>query len=509
MSAKFRLMIVDDEVPFCRELGRMIEELSADFTVAGVAYDGEEALEHMRVWKPDVVFTDIRMQVMDGLQFLEQARKIDPELITVVISAFPDFHYAQKAMQLRTEDYLVKPVKEEQLHRLLKALLHKCLLLRERRETAVLQALLARKPVSAIPASMAFARYRLLLICAGAYCKTTTDSMHPGHVYWDMADRRPEIAALLPATSRMWLLDGLYENERLLLVADQGDDMPDARPSLSGQLFERLRHERIPLTVIAMPPVSDIRQLAGAMSAARFMLLKGAVFGGSVLIEEQEERSANPVDPHNDEREKRLANMIRTGDKEAFLHELKELLETGKQQQWKQHRVEHAIKRVADLFERQFAGDAAGRKTNRLDLETILSVSIGYEELLRSVSFQFAALFAGVGQGNVQTGFHGRLIADVERYLQEHFASPIMLQDLSEQFGLVPHYLSGLFRRNTGLTPGEYITKLRMEKAKQLIEEQPGVLLKQVAEAVGYQDPYYFSKVFKKATGLSPSQYMK
>ncbi|MBO9610869.1 MAG: helix-turn-helix domain-containing protein, partial [Paenibacillaceae bacterium] len=219
----------------------------------------EDALESLRRLKPDAVITDIRMQVMDGLQFLEQARSVDPDLIAVVLSAYPDFHYAQKALQLHAEDYLVKPVNEDELRRLLAVLARKC------------------------------------------------EARRPHHV------NRP-----FPGTPDVVSADG------------------------------------------KTPPVH-----------------------------------------------------------------------------------------------------------------------------------------------------HDKLLADVERYLQEHFASPVMLQELSSRFGLVPHYLSALFRKRTGETPGEYVTRLRVEEAKRLIDAQPGVLLKQVADAVGFQDPFYFSKVFKKATGQSPSQYMK
>jgi len=95
----------------------------------------------------------------------------------------------------------------------------------------------------------------------------------------------------------------------------------------------------------------------------------------------------------------------------------------------------------------------------------------------------------------------------VRQYLAEHYPEDISSETLSARFGFVPSYLSKVFRRQTGISPTEYLTGLRMAKAKELLASKPGLLIRDAAMLVGYKDPYYFSKLFKKATGLWPSEY--
>jgi len=100
-------------------------------------------------------------------------------------------------------------------------------------------------------------------------------------------------------------------------------------------------------------------------------------------------------------------------------------------------------------------------------------------------------------------------VDQIELYLSAHYAEDISSETLSARFGLVPSYLSKVFRRQTGMSPTEYLTKLRLEKSKDLLKTRPGLLIRDAAALVGFQDPYYFSKLFKKTTGLWPSQYQE
>ena len=102
-----------------------------------------------------------------------------------------------------------------------------------------------------------------------------------------------------------------------------------------------------------------------------------------------------------------------------------------------------------------------------------------------------------------------KLLTDIEAYLQEHYAENITNTQLSRQFGLVPSYLSKLFKTYMGVTPSKYLTSLRIEQAKRLIEASPRRLSKEIASAVGFSDSLYFSRVFKKETNYSPAEYKR
>lgn len=95
----------------------------------------------------------------------------------------------------------------------------------------------------------------------------------------------------------------------------------------------------------------------------------------------------------------------------------------------------------------------------------------------------------------------------LETYLHENYKQEISFQELGEKFGFTPEYLGKLFKKHTGETPSKYLTKLRMNKAKQLLLNNPEMEIQMVGELVGYKDGFYFSRAFKSHTGIQPSEF--
>ena len=110
-----RVMIVEDEPHAQRRLQRMIERLDDFFRIEATAMDGEEALDILKTTRCDVVFTDIRMPIMDGVELMQRVRRQYPEMMLVVLSGYSDFSYVSEAVRSQAVDYLLKPLTEEAL----------------------------------------------------------------------------------------------------------------------------------------------------------------------------------------------------------------------------------------------------------------------------------------------------------------------------------------------------------------------------------------------------------
>lgn len=95
----------------------------------------------------------------------------------------------------------------------------------------------------------------------------------------------------------------------------------------------------------------------------------------------------------------------------------------------------------------------------------------------------------------------------IANYLQEHYQQDISFQEVSEKFGFTPEYLSRIFKKYTGETPSKYLTKLRINKAKLLLLNEPDIEIQKIGELAGYKDGFYFSRVFKSFTGMKPSEF--
>ena len=116
------ILIVEDEPRASRGLKNLIESAGAQYEVVGEALDGREALEMMHTLEPDVVMTDIRMPVMDGMSLIRAARSQNRKSRFVIISAYEEFDIARQALSLGVEDYLVKPLMAEDVHSMLEKL---------------------------------------------------------------------------------------------------------------------------------------------------------------------------------------------------------------------------------------------------------------------------------------------------------------------------------------------------------------------------------------------------
>ena len=118
-SKPIRILIVEDEILLLKNIKKKIQSAGSFFTVAGESTNGREAWDMIRMLRPDVVFTDIRMPIMDGLTLSGMINETYPEIRTVIISGYDDFEYARTALSNRVYDYLLKPVKIEELKKLL------------------------------------------------------------------------------------------------------------------------------------------------------------------------------------------------------------------------------------------------------------------------------------------------------------------------------------------------------------------------------------------------------
>lgn len=155
---------------------------------------------------------------------------------------------------------------------------------------------------------------------------------------------------------------------------------------------------------------------------------------------------------------------------------------------------------------RHHAFDYCVKPVNIQDAQLLLqrlAVHLQKRELFPIVlpSSDMPSQTAPSGNPIADSSFHELLV-----YVKTHFTDRLLLKDLAEQFSLTPNYCSSLFTKTTGMAFSQYLTRLRMEKASQLLENKD-LTIREIAQLTGYDDLIYFSKVFKKYYSLTPSQY--
>ncbi|MDL2206656.1 response regulator [Eubacteriales bacterium OttesenSCG-928-N13] len=376
-----RVMIVEDEPPIQRAIKAMIERIGDGFEVAGVAGDGEQALRLLAEDNFDVIFTDIRMPVMDGLQLMEVVHARHPNIMQVVISSYGTFEYSSHALRAHALDYLLKPVSEQDLTELLGRIRQQYTQRRRARLTRALSAGINRALTDDENASVEEEGTQEVLMAL----------FSASPAYWNQINLEDMIEDLLGELhSFTWVFKGDSDSNRVVLL-----DVRSGMLELIEYIYEYMCDQ---------PDAPDIRcacMKQGVMlpdTRATLRLLGDAIARietGSAFI---------PLDP----------------PPESGVHPLGE---------------------------------------------------------------------------------------QVRQYLDEHYDQHITNQTLAEQFGYVPSYISLLFRKSLGISPSDYLNNLRLERAKQMMHDEPHMMVKQIAERVGFKNQYHFSKAFKKHTGLWPTDY--
>lgn len=525
----YKVFLVDDEIAIREGIRNSLLWKDNDFVLVGEAPDGEIALPMLQDERPDILITDIRMPFMDGLQLCKEVKRLMPWMKIIILSGHDDFNYARQAMSLGVQQYLLKPISSVEL---LESLNHvKSNITQERMNRSNLERLQQRfsygnrlvkeKLLSAIlldppdksSAQKLLEQLRGLGINLIAACYAVVDFAYMS-ANGDRTAQRDVLYSLAQNNAgTIHLCEGKHGSLAIVL----GDNAADIEErtyafarSATGEL-ERMNCTQI-LTSIG-ETVFDYTKLMHSAQTARnirhVLCARGKDFASSRIV---------GIDELSDEPPANVALDIRPMFEQMQYTDTAQIADNlyAYAQSLGSSDIHSAV--AADYFHvetlitamrivREAGGDpkavlntdeyeqrllAKGNKTEK-DLPAATSL------LTRAVSYRDAH---DTSQSNAP-------IARARAYLAQHFTNPnLMLQDVSGFVGMSNSRFSTVFAQKTGNTFTEHLTALRIGKAQELLRAT-NMRSSQIAVAVGYNDPHYFSYLFKKNTSITPSEYRR
>ena len=519
--AKDRLLnvlIVDDELPLREEL-RLFDWAAHGFRLAGEAENGEMALRFCREWAPDVVITDITMPIMDGITLFRRLREEGIDLQVILLTCHSEFGYAREAIQLGAVEYLIKVEMDDPdiVRALSKA-----------RQAHERQRLLSTKEAEA-------KRWELSKVLAQA-CTSGKGGQKTEllHMLKRLYGLKPPLrsCALHVELKRELRLLGLREVEEYLIELEH-NGMPlrwaaagegiyllvsgvEAREAEDGGAAEA-GWEAEDLIRLADGLEEELSYLNGAL---RIYAVTAPRPAGTEeeAVDQFRLLSEKPLDafyepegrifPGGAEKGKGPGESMAVLDKlAATLPDTERLLafireELGK---WAFANRLHpaALQSWASLQLRQRHG-ADGAEGLWEDAARACTEAGNIDELT-------AVLLHMLKPAVTDKGAKRKLrkeIADAQRFIREHLDQSLTLVSVAKQVGLSSHYLSRLFRIETGSSFNDYVTQQRMEKAIGLLQNTT-MRVYEVGNAVGIPSYRYFTATFRQYTGVSPTFYKK
>ena len=493
-----RVLVVEDEKLIRVNIAEKIEQGSERFAVVGMAADGEQALAVFAARPVDVLFTDIRMPVMDGLALAQAVRALYPTVQIVIVSGYADFAYAQHAIRLGVEEYLLKPLKRDALLDVLTRIDAKLT------QTARhISSELVRDAINGslgVPRAASPQQYALFLLNVGNLCGVTASSATRG-VYEEIW-RRFDLAALQALYPGLIVVNSSAPNARYLALP--------LAPSCDGSVAQRIFQE-----LSTQASGTNVNLLYGAPVTldALYSLARALRLGleQNLVIDESNISDIGAAAPKALAAVlpaavySRLVTLIGHGQVDALILEVKDIVDSALAQRQSQMWIQDHIHQVIELFQRHSASTSQEEIYHaEYQLFDGMSLPGSGAALLERTWRILRTLLRDVPK---ETPASRDLIDSIRSYLAANYDSPITLDDLAQHYNFTPSHLVKAFKRQVGESPIQYLIGLRMEEAKRLLSAAPDLEIRQIGEIVGYADPHYFSRIFRNTSGVTPSEY--
>ncbi len=471
----------------------MIENLCPDFQVVKMAKTGKEALDFLKTEPVDVVFTDINMPVVDGLELLEYVSENHPHTAKVVISGYQDFRYAQKALQCGVKNYLVKPVDKKELSTLLGQIREAHSSRETERKKQFLEQVLFGSFAECGQEPDFGPLYPFYLV-AKAYCIHSLEEDAASLDVWKDSYLREAQRVLEPAGGNVYPFYGRNPNEILILLETK--DEPDC--SALAEMILKGKKVDLPLAVSFGPAISDLSRLREEIGRIRCKIYHGWVYGEDQVIRENDERELLSL-PERTVTD--LCLSIKNRQILEFDRLLTEIRDLMKSARITQDQLEKVLNKIMlCILSNQSVFSDAGLLRN--DINDLVLRAGDLDEIFGEFNLWCRKMLLPQEAEDTDA-----LMKRIDEYIMTHYQEPVNTKFLAGEFGLVPPYLSKLFQKYKGLSPNHYIQQIRLEKAEQLLVEYPEMMTKEIAQMTGYADPGYFSKAFKRWSGMYPSEY--
>ncbi|WP_138753099.1 response regulator [Paenibacillus sinopodophylli] len=535
-----KVLIVDDE-PFMRKgIFCKINWQAMQLECVGDAADGQDALQQIQDKKPDIVLTDIRMPVMDGLMLLERVRQIDANIQFVVISGYDDFQYARRAMNFGVVHYLLKPLNAQELMEVLEKLKahflakdseqdYRSLLLKHYEANRMVQRerMLTRRIQEearerhdheelAQIKRLQTSDFTLFVIRVRPFT-FPHEGFHieDEQLIWFGVQNIVEQLLVQSGHNGLAFRHTYHSDEMIAVLPTRGRGNSHDFPHIANQALDALRQylqleAAVGISNSNAPDASLKNAYEQARMAVRGEVLHGTgkVYSYSALRMSASKERASGASIIAVDQEMVFAKLLQNKDEE----------------------------RISRWLEQQYEGLYSLPEQGYLDFEklsmhiysmlrSVLSEYIDPSELILNEQQHFIEVLLSCRSWQAakdalfqtartvmllipddKAALHDDVIDEVKHYIDHHYYENITLSWVADHYFIHPNYFCKLFKIRSGENFNNYLTQVRLSHAIRLMSNVD-LKLAQIAGIVGYDSHAYFSSVFRKLYGISPKKY--
>lgn len=526
----YRILIADDEGIMLYSLQTIIQKNIGDECEVYTTKTGRSVVDMTESIRPDIIFMDIQMPGMNGIEAMQTIRKTNKVVLFIVITAYSKFDYAKEAIEIGVFDFLTKPVNKDYFLDVLRRAMAQ---VDVERKSQLTNLRIREKLESVVPMiETGFINY--LMLQGGGSESTYYNYKELLEIYEEnayviliqfgesyengiltnpvgMSMRSQKFYPVLRHIVKehfICLVGAVMANKVIIMVPDDSDDAEyEERIQILGQARTLLH---------ALENQIDARFRIGIGRKCRIENLNQSYQEALRALQEGEGRVVHVADmPFRGEYEGEYP--------EATEHLIFQMILKGD--------VTAAREQAAIFFDWMLDNypdymDSIRLKVlelvMRAEKEAFLNGGVNYGflyrddylcEMLQSSSYEeirnwWLGRIIDVANhmANRKKNQSENIVAKAISYITQNYRKEISLEDVSREVNINPYYFSKRFKEETGVNFIDYLTGIRIRKAKELLED-PRLSIKEICTKSGYTDPNYFSRIFKKIENVSPSEY--
>lgn len=488
----YQVFVVEDEPAAMEHICMVVQNKCPEFQVIGTAEDGKSALEQLEYVCPDVLITDVRMPVMDGIFLIKRVKERYPNMLTIIISGYQEFEYAQTALRYGVCDYILKPVKP--------SVLQDCMYRMQERLEEFYYSLRNRMIREMHRGNISdMERFRRVF---------------PSEEYYIALLRLNSLPRRFSEFRGMEVFSG-KEEQLMVYGRDEMEELYICPKKLlfQGSFYQMLQHilEKKKKTINFYTLVWEakpvqVSQLPKMIQKLYQIMDHSLVIGKNQVIRMGEQNEYSTKTIGDADTLERLEYLVKEQKYAEIPDEIMKCFEKWEKMGYTQLWTEERVREMFHIF----------RKAN------LLKESVEMSEYFFDEAFYYAESMQKLGE-HIQQILCKKAKTDlsrekidtpdffekIKRYMKEHMSEQISPKTICNIFGISQAYLSRLFRKYDTMSFSQRMTLFRIEKAKELLTNNRNLFIKDVASMVGYEDQFYFSRIFRSLTGVSPTEYIK
>ncbi|WP_395013773.1 response regulator [Robinsoniella peoriensis] len=489
----YQVFIAEDEPAALEHICTIIQNKCPNFQVVGTAEEGKSALEQLEYLRPDVLITDVKMPVMDGIFLIKRVKEKYPDILSVIISGYQEFDYAQSALHYGVCDYILKPVKPSTLQ--------ESMYMIEGRLDEYYYGLRNRTIREMYLGNISDpVRFRRIFSDDGYYIALLRKNSLPRRF---AEFRGVEIFSIKEEQLMVYgrdEMEALYICPVKLMVHSSFEKfmMHILEKQKNTAAFHTLVLKERPVPAEKLPEM--IRQLYQTMD---YQL----VIGKNQIIRDEDFDAAEKGGHKFDNSSlSRLEFLIKEHNRQDIPDEISRCFAKWSREEYTQLWTEEKVREMFSVF----------RRADLLDepvamCEYFIDEAFYYAENMQKLAEDIRQILCRniLEESRTWKIDTPEFFDKVEKYLKEHLTEPLSPQKICDVFGISQAYLSRLFRKYSTVSFSKRLTILRVEKAQQIMRDKRELYIKDIASRVGYGDQFYFSRIFRSVTGISPTEYME